>query len=852
MKSELNSIQTTRKMRGKLTGLCVSAVVSFSTGVLADDTEVFYGQSTAQANVLFIVDTSGSMQNKDGGDTTRLQRLQAALNDLVTTTNDINVGLYSFSGDNGIGKKMHQEVRPITENRAEMVASINSLYHDGGTPTIAALYDGARYFRGNLDTFASPMQSACQTNHIVLLTDGNPTKDEAAVSATEELIYPVTPDPLDPTTGCAHISVGTNTNESGTCGQELAAWLSSTDHSGVLADTNNIVTHTIGFNFSEPWLESVSKAAGGRHFPAETAKDLIAAFDSILETASDGSNYFAPPAITLDQFTRFSNRDDMYLSLFQPNSTQRWGGNLKRYRFDGGVKDLANKDAVDPTTGTFDVDAQSWWPDGTTQADGFNVTAGGAAHQLDADDRTVLTNNGSSPNLIALHESTGAITAGILGVAAEERDNLLQWARGVDVDDVDEDPTTTTRFEMGDPLHSRPAILTYGGTETNPDSVVFVGTNEGFLHAVNSEDGKEVFSFMPQELLGNLATYYNNDRTINRLYGIDGDLTLWVNDKNNNGILSGTDEHAYLYMGMRRGGNQYYALDVTSKDSPAFKWQIPNSSGDFSKLGQTWSKPTKSKVTIGGITSDVLIFAGGYNPMQDNATIRSEDSVGNDIFIVDAETGDLIWNTGLAANPADFDLMKYSIPSDPKVIDLNGDGIVDQIYIGDMGGQVWRFDIDNKTTAVADLVKGGVIADLSGPTDAGNRRFFYRPDVAIIDGGNERFLSISIGSGNRAHPLRDMVVANRFYMIRQESITEAPEGYGMIDEENSTDEITVYRPIEEDDLYDTTANLIGSTDAHIRDDAALLLAKKEGWLLQMNTNGEKVLASSLKIGRAHV
>ena len=587
-----NSMSSLGFFQTKLITFMLAATASFSSGIQADDTEIFFGQDTSQPNVLFILDGSISMSySDDNGVTTRLDHLQQALNNLFQTTNDINAGILTFAG---AGKNhLRQEIKPITENRDALLNVVNTLTPAGGTPTLLALLQGAQYFRGEPlqklgTTYDSPIDSACQSNHIVLLTDGTPTsfpQDEAAIA---NHIYGNT------TSNCSPAS-------SGTCGAELAEYLFANDHSDTVDNTNNVITHTIGLSFSNAWLQTLSVGRGpegkGQHFFAEDTADLTEAFNSILDIAREGSNSFAAPAITLDQFTRYSHREDMYLALFEPSNTQRWTGNLKRYRFDGQVKDQTGAIALDTSTGKFSATSRSYWSNAT---DGDNVAQGGAAYQFGPEDRNVYTYLGGGDKALnstvnQFSENNPDITAAMLGVADSERINLLKWARGVDVDNESEN--STSRLQMGDPLHSRPVILTYGGTETAPDSVVFVGTNEGFLHAINSADGEEVFSFIPSELLGNLNTNYRNERTINRLYGIDGDLTLWTNDADNNGQINGND-HAYLYMGMRRGGRNYYALDVTDKTAPEFLWSIQggpgvadggNGTAGFENLGQSWS-----------------------------------------------------------------------------------------------------------------------------------------------------------------------------------------------------------------------------------------------------------------------
>ncbi|VAX11759.1 Type IV fimbrial biogenesis protein PilY1 [hydrothermal vent metagenome] len=122
---------------------------------------------------------------------------------------------------------------------------------------------------------------------------------------------------------------------------------------------------------------------------------------------------------------------------------------------------------------------------------------------------------------------------------------------------------------MGDPLHSVPAIVTYGGTDDEPEMVVFVATNEGYLHAIvgGSElstitdlpsvtlPGREIFAFVPKDLLPNLVTFYRNKAGADRKYGLDGEITSWVIDNDGDQKIEPSEEdRVYLYVGMRRGG----------------------------------------------------------------------------------------------------------------------------------------------------------------------------------------------------------------------------------------------------------------------------------------------------------
>ena len=146
-----------------------------------------------------------------------------------------------------------------------------------------------------------------------------------------------------------------------------------------------------------------------------------------------------------------------------------------------------------------------------------------------------------------------------------ERERLMSWMSGEDVLDEDGDVSTTSRTSMADPLHSKPIVFTHSGTAANPDLTLLFGTNDGHFRAVNAADGVQRWSFIPPELLPVSKILYDNVTPIHP-YGVDGAPVLWVNDPDFDGAtidLSGTDNFAYVYFGMRRGGRNYYALDVT-------------------------------------------------------------------------------------------------------------------------------------------------------------------------------------------------------------------------------------------------------------------------------------------------
>ena len=512
--------------------------------------------------------------------------------------------------------------------------------------------------------------------------------------------------------------------------------------------------------------------------------------------------------------------------MFKPSEGAIWPGNLKRYRLSGDeILDKNSLNAVDSVTGFFAENAHSYW---STLADGSEVSEGGAASRLGGNRNIYVFNDTGSIVRSAneLHESNTNITNADLAIQDETdanalRDAILKWTRGVDVKDSNGDGSTTDyRSQMGDPIHSQPIIVNYG----TDDSAIFVATNQGMLHSFDTSTGEENFAIMPKTLLQNLHHFYKDTSSLEHKYGLDGDM-----------ILRTVGDNKYLYVGMRRGGRNYYVFDVTQKTSPTLKFKIEGGAGTLTKLGQTWSRPTITKVNMGGQVKNVMIVGGGYDDAQDDRAIRANDVVGNAVFMFDADTGSLLWHA--SNEDADLNLtnMTYSVPGRISVIDRDNDGFADHMYVADMGGQLFRLDIYNGNSGT-NFIKGARIADFGGDTAETNRHFYYGPDVTEIALGDELYYGIALGSGWRASPL-DTVVEDNFYMLKDSGVFNRDVNG------NYTFMQTVY----ESGMYNATSHALNSSDEGERELASQDFANKAGWYLNLTTNGEKVLSSPLII-----
>jgi type IV pilus assembly protein PilY1 len=750
--------------------------------------------------------------------------------------------------------------------RQHLMGKVDELRADGMTPIVDTLYEASQYFAGSAvyygrkrgeDSVSSYVRRNTRVSHRGSYLGNDPIRPSGCdaenlsdsdciqeyIPAGANYISPVTDLQCQVNNHIVLLSDGeANNNHSvaeiqtllGTsclgsdgekCGVDLVKNISNAGDSAIDA---RVVTHTIGFaanSAANNFLNQLALQGGGGFYQADNSDDLVLAFESILRKVKDVNATFVSPGVAVNQLNRLTHRDELYFALFKPSEGTNWPGNLKKYRISGDqVLDKNGVNAVDSGSGFFTENSHSYW---SITEDGNDVRAGGAASRLDLVRNVYFFDTTGSVIIPSnqISESNTEITAADLALDPASdpdgtRELVLKWARGVDVRDDDGDGSATdVRLQMGDPIHSQPVIVNYSAT----DSAVFVATNHGFLHSIDSETGEENFAIMPKELMQNLNDFYRNSSSFNHTYGLDGDMVY----REYNG-------KKYIYIGMRRGGNNYYVVDVTDKMSPKIVFTVDGGQGDYVKMGQSWSRPTITKINIDGTVKDVMIIGAGYDPGQDTKTNRSEDSMGNAVYIIDANTGDLLWSASNDSADLLLSDMQYSIPARISVIDRDNDGLADHMYVADMGGQIFRLDIYNGES-ISNLVSGGLLAQMSGDTIEQNRRFYYAPDVAEISTTDEHYFAIAIGSGFRAGPLNTSI-EDSFFMIKD-------KGVFVRDESNKF--ILPDTPMSPASLYDATEHLLTSDNVDERAVQSSLFASKDGWMIRLTQNGEKVLASPL-------
>lgn len=373
--------------------------------------------------------------------------------------------------------------------------------------------------------------------------------------------------------------------------------------------------------------------------------------------------------------------------------------------------------------------------------------------------------------------------------------NLVNWVRGWDVAGNEEevgpgDPVTVRPSLHGDVLHSRPAVINYGGST---GVVVFYGANDGVFRAVNGNQtqsiktsngsvrpGGELWGFIAPEFHGKFKRLFQNTPLVDiagvmdsnkkpKDYFFDGSTTVLRDTRSGTSTAGKT----YIYLTARRGGRLIYALDVSDPTTPKFLWSKDQRA--IPELGQTWSQPKVA--LLKGRANPVLIMGAGYAPEEDADPVVAADTMGRGVLVLDAVTGEVVWAalancSGLTATCVENSALTHSIAADVTLMDRNADGYIDRVYAADTGANIWRLDLQPKGYDLDSAPADWKIAKLASLGGAGNdaRKFLFAPDVIPTSD----FDAVMAVSGDREHPLytTDSTaglaynVQNRIYMIK--------------------------------------------------------------------------------------
>ena len=693
----------------------------------------------------------------------------------------------------------------------------DSMTTPASTAAMTAIYalEGNALSSKSATSYYSPVALACTKNFIIYISNG-PSQDNTSVRAQANSMLA---DAGGSTTQISLSPTGSQSNVS----DEWARFMHEVSPLAIATYTIDVDPVVTGQG--EGWtavLKSMAKEGGGEYAAVSStanADEIKNAVNNALSEIQAINSVFASVSLPVSVNHQGTYLNQVYVGMFRPDerAAPHWMGNLKQYKLGLNSSDQlrlldANSDsAINNQTGFVTECARSFWsvendywafdPQGgclplvdtqeSDAPDGNIVEKGAAGNMLriwNPGTRTLKTCTPAfasctgAATLTNFTDSNSAITQSLLGAAdAGERTDLIQWARGFDLDDENENSQTSDMRASahGDIVHSRPVAVDFG-TAGAPKVVVFYGGNDGVFHAINGNrqgsigsvgPGDELWAFMPPEFYGNIKRLRENTIKISfpnvttgsplpKPYGIDGAITAHKDAGN-----------AWIYAAMRRGGRALYAfnVDVSNPANITLKWKVgcgdnfqidgtvsdANCSTGFANIGQTWSaaKVFKASGHASG-TSPMLIMGGGYDPCEDASPNTCSSTKGNSIYVMDADTGALLKTFPTARG----------VVADVAVVP-DAAGLAKYAYATDLGGNIYRIDIGGDAPANWTSVKIASLGCDSPATCMESRKFMFAPDV--LEDGNGYILLL--GSGDREKPLNvGNTVDNYFFMVKDQ------------------------------------------------------------------------------------
>ncbi|WP_076542952.1 pilus assembly protein [Shewanella sp. UCD-KL21] len=818
------------------------------------------------------VTTTEEGQNS-GGTGTRLESAKSALSfalDELKLITPIDAGLAIFnlnypSEGNADGGRIVYGLNEMNDvNQSAFISLTNSLSAQTNTPLCETLYESYLYLSGGPVTFGnddnngkgnqkiddyepntppsiissgnytSPFKKCSDTAYIIYITDGAPTLDHNADDAIKSL----TDSAVEAGDYGEFKFTNANGDDETSYMPALASYMYNNDLvTGVTDSTGidnkqNVRLYTIGFSAGATAAAALLEEAAHRggnprvegetssgYIQADTGLDLAEALTGALKSILAVDSSFTSPSIASNNFDKTQTYNSAYFAMFLPGKGPRWSGNLKKLKVNSSGEIVApggTAKAIDVNGNIASSTCTYWNTCSGGNVDGNKVNAGGVLPVLrdKLTERKIYTNSGTA--LIDIDDSS---------FVANHSQDTLNWLYGVDVDNDNNDDSNNDAREdiMGDPLHSKPLAINYGADADNLDVRILVGTNQGLVHMFkDSDEGSddydigsvsETWAFMPQELWSNVQTLRENPQTgTHSVYGMDLSPVAYT-ETDDNGKVS----KAWAYLGMRRGGSSYYALDITNPNAPSFKWVINSDTEEFEDLGQSWSEPVIT--SIPGEPGPVLILGGG---------MASSEGTGAGVYFVNADTGEYIHHF--------TDSGMSSVPNKVAILDSDNDGITDRVYATDISGNVWRMDLAGNSTSDWSIFKFASISTDSAPD---NRMFFVEPTVAQTQFNNIHsesgvksyqtipYDAVTVGTGNRTKPTSS-TTNDMFFVFQDRNINTK--------QFTSSDKPAAL----------TISDLYNVTDAAPTNEADnISFGAKRGWLYNLGMDGEKSLSSSL-------
>lgn len=542
------------------------------------------------------------------------------------------------------------------------------LQNAGLTPIEGTLLTARDYFAGTLTSSSEgykagcyPLPTSCGKNFVVLVTDGLPSTDKN----------------------------GNLITNSSTALSDAASAATALKAAGV---ETYVVGFALPYGTNPSQLDTIANAGGtGTAYSASNQASLNAALTTIFADilAKSGS-----AAAVATNSTSLNSGSAIYQAKFDPSD---WSGQLLAYVV-GTAGAIPNAPTWDASVGLPSYSSRTIITYKPSNRRGIpfawpNNPSTPASTEMDVSQSSAI---GSSALLDYLRGSSANEGTGPT--------NYRQRLTSKLGDIVNSSPVYVGKPASGysDTIVTTAPYSTFVNNNANRTPVLYVGSNDGMLHAFRGTDGVELLGFVPSSVYLNLPLLAS--KTYSHRYFVDGSPT--VAD-----VYFGGAWHTVLVGGLNGGGQGIYALDVTnpstfnqSNASSIVLWEFLDRDRDSSTtanknfdadLGYTYSQPAVGKMQDG---SWVAIFGNGYNNTESDGSASSTGSAV--LYIVDIQNGNLITKIdtgkGYASSP------NGSTPnglSSPALVDIDGDEVIDFIYAGDLQGNLWKFDVTSSNPA---------------------------------------------------------------------------------------------------------------------------------------------------------
>lgn len=352
-----------------------------------------------------------------------------------------------------------------------------------------------------------------------------------------------------------------------------------------------------------------------------------------------------------------------------------------------------------------------WSKLNSTEQSLFDPTKIGHYSSLSAAQKSNLSCSGCGEKLVNyLRGQYGNEMESNTSVVADGRATALFRKRVARLGDIVGSSTLVVRAPQYD--YDDTGYRTFKSNKASRATTVYVGSNDGLLHAFKASDGSELWAYAPSLLFADLYRLADKSYASNHRYYVDGKLAT-------GDIYDGSNWRTILVAGMGAGGRGYVAVDITDPANPKGMWEvgvgttcqptssIPADTVTDCDIGYSVGKPVISKRGDG---KWVVLFTSGINNV-------SPGTGGGFLYAVDAVTGAILNKVPTlsgSANVGGTDTPSGLGPVSVRTADPVKNNSIVGVYGGDQLGYVWRFDKDGAFPAAG--VKATNLARLTNPS----------------------------------------------------------------------------------------------------------------------------------------